>query len=477
MQTSIVIPILDEVENLKILLPKLLSPDWEIIICDNGSSDGSVRLVEDAVIDFNIKLSRGSGSVADAVIRGLREATSSKIIVMDGDLSHSPDAIPEMIERLDRVDLVVGSRYVKGGRSRDSLSNKIISWGLGILTWMLAPKIKDRVSGFFGIRKEFVSTPIRATSKPMLEFLVRANPLVVEEVPYTFEPRRNGSSSIGRSPRIIVSTLVDVFLLYLQRFNRFVKFCLIGGVGTLIVLGLTYILTEYAGFWYMSSVVISAFAAAVWNFTGNRLWTFSTKKSSEEGDYEWNAWYRGNPIQKWWKRRIGYLTKELLGDPESLLDIGCGSSPVINLFTGRRSGLEGSLAKVSFIRQHSTAIFIVGDLDGQFKVNSSFEAVICNNVLEHLEKPEKVVEGIGRVLVPGGLVVITVPNVDNPATKLIEWLYGKIMPGGYAEDHVYEFTPSSLDELCSRHKLDLVTRKLVATDMVCLYKKRFQGGS
>jgi len=469
---TVVIPILDERENLKILLPKLLGPDCEIIVCDNGSTDGSLEVAS----SYGIKVSRGTGSVAEAVLRGLREATSDKIVVMDGDLSHSTEAIPEMISSLDKSDLVVGSRYISWGRSEDSSFNKVISWGLGLLTWMLAPTIKDRVSGFFGIRKEFVSTPIRITAKPMLEFLVRANLLVVDEVPYIFEPRRSGYSSIGRSSRIIGKTLVDVFLLYLQKFNRFIKFCLIGGVGTLIVLGITYTLTEFAGFWYMASLVIAAFSAAVWNFTGNRLWTFSTKKSSDEEDYEWNAWYRGNPVQKWWKRRIGYLTKELLGNPKSLLDIGCGSSPVINLFDGFRLGLERSLDKVNFIRRHSTAVFIAWNLDNGLRIDSMYEAIICNNVLEHLKSPEDLVRGLERVLAPEGQVVITVPNTKNPLTKWIEKLYSILMPGGYADEHISKLTPEGLDSLCKTYGLTLVARRSVATDMVCLYKKEGVNG-
>ena len=104
-------------------------------------------------------------------------------------------------------------------------------------------------------------------------------------------------------------------------------------------------------------------------------------------------------------------------------------------------------------------------------MEGSVEAVFCNNVLEHLHKPDKLVEDIGRLLKTGGQVVFTVPNMANPLTRIVEWLYGKVMSGGYAKEHIFRFTPGSLDELCGKFGLGLVKRKAVFTDMVCLYKR------
>lgn len=471
---SIVIPVLNEKENLKELLPRLFSPDCEIIICDNGSTDGSVRLVEDAVPNFNIRLSKGTGTVVDAILRGISIASSDKIIVMDGDGSHPPEVVPLMIKALEEADMVIGSRYCKGGESRDSFINRFISKGLNLLCLGLAPGIKDRVSGFWGIRKSLTKVGIRNTTKPMLEFLVRGNPLVVEEVPFIFFSRTKGDSSISRSFSVILKTFLDVVVLYFQKFNRFIKFCFIGSFGAGICIGLTYILTEYGGLWYIASLIVGALAAAVWNFSWNRIWTFGHQGHSEDADYEWNAWYRGNPLQKYWKRKIGFITKEFLGNPNSLLDVGCGSSPVINLFHCTRVGLDMRQKKLDFIGRYSDGMFLQCDLNGSGMptFTEDFEAVVCNNVLEHSEDPERVVGDISRRLVKGGKVVLTVPNMANPLTGFVEWMYGKLMPKGYAKEHVTRFTPRSLEALCKRFGLDLVKRKAVLTDMVCLYRKR-----
>ena len=218
-------------------------------------------------------------------------------------------------------------------------------------------------------------------------------------------------------------------------------------------------------------LTIAAFVAAVWNFTGNRLWTFSTSKSSDEEDYEWHAWYNGNPIQRWWKRKIGHLVKDMLGSPEDLLDVGCGSSPVINLFGSYRLGLEGSRDKIRFMREHSSATFEKVDLEEGFSLDGSYDGVICSNVLEHLQSPEKVVKSIGKHLSVGGHAVITVPDMAHPLTRFIEWIYGKLMPGGYANNHVFTFTPGSLDAMFSKVGLTRVDLQHVMTDMVVKYQK------
>jgi len=472
MKVSIIIPVLNEKENLKELLPRLFSSDCEVIIADNGSTDGSVRLVEDALVNFNIKLSRGTGTVVDAILRGISLASADKVIIMDADLSHSPETVPLMARALEEADMVIGSRYCKGGQSQDSFLNRFISRGFNLLCIGLAPGIKDRVSGFWGARKSLTDIPIRNTCKPMLEYLVRANPKVVQEIPFTFRPRTNGSSKLGRTSSI-PKALVDMVVLYFQKFNRFVKFCLIGGFGAGICIGITYVLTEYAGFWYIVSIIIGAFVSAGWSFTWNKIWTFGHRGNSGDADYEWNAWYRGNPLQKYWKRKIGFITKEFLGNPSSLVDVGCGSSPVINLFHCTRVGLDISQKKLDFIGQYSDALFLRCDLDGPGMptFTEGFNAVVCNNNLEHLEDPERVVEDISQRLTDGGKVVITVPNMANPLTKIVEWIYGKLMPGGYAREHCYQFTPKSLDELCGKFRLVQVERKAVFTDLVALYRK------
>ncbi len=275
---SIIIPTLNEVENLKELLPGLFRPDREVIVCDNGSADGTVRLVEDAMASFNVRISKGTGSVVDAVLRGIKEARCDKIIVMDGDGSHTPEVVSRMVDSLDKCDIVIGSRFIKGGGSRDTLKNRFISKGFNLLAFFLAPRIKDRASGFWGLRRNLVDTPIRCTTKPMLEYLVRSSHNSVREVPYIFLPRISGESKIGRSPTTVLKELYSLVLLYIYKFQKPIKFCIVGGSGVGINLGILLFLTEVFHVWYFFSAVVAIFIVAVWNYIFHNFWTFKNKK-------------------------------------------------------------------------------------------------------------------------------------------------------------------------------------------------------
>ena len=194
-------------------------------------------------------------------------------------------------------------------------------------------------------------------------------------------------------------------------------------------------------------------------------------KSSRDFDYEWYSWNTGSFIQKYWKRKISYLTKDMLGEPNSVLDIGCGSSPTLSLFMGKKTGVDVSPEKLECLSKHTPMTTYCLDLERGMDIRGDFDAVICNNVLEHLANSEKVVMDISETLRPGSKVVLTVPNYSNVSVRLLEWAYGKFMPNSYAVYHISRFNQESLDSLCGKYKLRLITRKPVLTDMVCLYQK------
>ncbi len=277
-RVSIIIPVLNECENLKVLLPQLFRSSWEVIVCDNGSTDGTQSLVEDARSSFNIKLSKGTGTVVDALLRGISLASSDKVIVMDGDCSHSPEIVPLMARHLEETDMVIGSRYCKGGGSRDTFINRFISRGFNLLSIGLAPGIKDRVSGFWGIRKGLSGVPIRNTCKPMLEYLVRGHLRSILEIPYTFVPRTKGESKLGRSLITMIKELYSLFLLYIYKFQKPIKFCIVGGSGVGINLGILWFLTEVGHVWYFFSALVAIFVVAIWNYILHNFWTFKQKR-------------------------------------------------------------------------------------------------------------------------------------------------------------------------------------------------------
>ena len=195
-------------------------------------------------------------------------------------------------------------------------------------------------------------------------------------------------------------------------------------------------------------------------------------KNTSTCNYEWNSWTSIIPIQTYWKRRVGYLTKSLLGNPESILDVGCGSSRTISLFHCSRMGVDGSKEKLDYLKSRTNIDTCQADLELGIPLDNEYDAIICNNVLEHLVHFENILDDISRLLIVKGRTIITVPNyTKSHRVRLLEWIYNKFMPWGFGYDHVVKFTEESLDSLCKSRGLKLVTRKAVITDMVCLYEK------
>lgn len=438
---SIVIPTLGEESNLRVLLPALqkLRPS-EIIVCDNGSQDRTVELAQQYP---NVKVSKGMGSVGDAVLRGLRIAiTSSRyIIVMDADGSHPPNAIPKMLDALQEHDMVVASRY-KGGDTYDTAKNVLISRVGNLITSPLAPGISDRMSGFWGVRKEVVQegnrNGVRPTAKLMLEYYIKGRPSSVAEVSYTFNPRWSGVSKIKRGwalPR----TALHLTRLYNHKFNRIIKFVSVSGLGIAINLGTLFFMTEVIGIWYGLSACIAIAVGVTWNFSMHTLWTFGKCNSLmdfwnlghkvEEADFEWWEWHGPNPVKRWWKRRVAELTLQLAIENKaayrSVLILGCGSSPSFNYYHCSKVGIDINSGKVKYLDDHSVGEVFCGDITMPLvlppRVPQEYDIVICNEVMEHLNSVTlgSVVNNISNLLAPGGRVVISVP--DESSSKVGKW--------------------------------------------------------
>lgn len=270
---TVVLPVLNELDNLVILLPELEKFGCEIVVCDNGSTDGGLEYVR--FYHKRVRISQGWGTVVEAIQRGLTLTSHPKVIIMDSDRSHPTAMVPLLVSALDNYDLVVASRYIKGGQSEDNWKNKVISKSFNILSWLLAPSVEDRASGFWGVRKSAIkSIGIRDTTKPMLEYIVRGRISNVMEIPYTFKPRKSGYSKIGKP---ILKEFSSLILLYIHKFQRPIKFCLVGGTGALLQLGLLTFFTEITGLFYVMSAVVAIIVATIWNYLWNNFWTFQKK--------------------------------------------------------------------------------------------------------------------------------------------------------------------------------------------------------
>jgi dolichol-phosphate mannosyltransferase len=207
---ALVIPSLHEAQNLCALLTRVraaldpLGLDYEILIVDDDSRDGTAEIVSTIVEqDPRVRLlvRKGQTGLSGAVLHGWRHTDAPILGVMDADLQHPPELLPALASAmLSGCDLVIGSRYAAGGGpGRWNPVRRLLS---ATAIWMTAPvqrmglSVCDPLSGFFFVRRECLNgiSFQQAGFKLLLEILVRARIRSVKEIPFSFGRRYRGRS-------------------------------------------------------------------------------------------------------------------------------------------------------------------------------------------------------------------------------------------------------------------------------------------
>lgn len=206
---ALVIPTLFEADNIQILLQRLqkslepLGIPYELIVVDDDSQDGIEGLVKElAHKDARVRLlvRKGVRGLAGAVIHGWANTDAEILGVIDADLQHPPELLPQLWEALDTNDVAVASRYAPlGNRKNWSRFRHLISQ---IAIWMTLPvqhstiRVMDPMSGFFLVQRCAIRdlTLHPAGFKILLEILVRGDIHSVKEIPFTFGHRYKGKS-------------------------------------------------------------------------------------------------------------------------------------------------------------------------------------------------------------------------------------------------------------------------------------------
>ncbi|MBI2075705.1 MAG: polyprenol monophosphomannose synthase [Candidatus Aenigmarchaeota archaeon] len=204
---SIVIPTYNEKDNIEKLVKDIRRRmEAEIIIVDDDSPDGTGELADRLAKRYkNIRVlhrteKKGLGS---AIIEGFKMSSGNVIGVMDADFSHPPALIKKMSEEFENgADIVLGSRYTKGGRIENWPLRRKIASRFAVLLARPLTTAKDPVTGFFFVRKKiFDKIKIKSGEtkswKVSLEIIARGDYKKLVEVPYTFVNRRAGKSKIS----------------------------------------------------------------------------------------------------------------------------------------------------------------------------------------------------------------------------------------------------------------------------------------
>jgi glycosyltransferase involved in cell wall biosynthesis len=225
---SVIIPLLNEAENLELLHERLtavlppLDPDYEIVYVDDGSTDQSLTLLEEIydkdkthvrIIEFRRNFGKTAGLVA-----GFEQAEGDILITMDADLQDDPDEIPAMVAELDKgYDLVAAWRKERQDRSKKKFSSKLFNY---LVTKSTGTTFNDLNCGFKVYRRSVIKS-IRLYSD-----LHRFVPLLavwkgfrVVEKPVTHHERHKGESKYGTG-RAFRGFMDLIMVLFLMRYAR-----------------------------------------------------------------------------------------------------------------------------------------------------------------------------------------------------------------------------------------------------------------
>src|SRR5947209_15090856 len=197
---SVIVPTYREAENLPLLVPRIAAALagaglWgEILIVDDDSGDGTDAVCRElaAALPVRLLVRKGERGLSGAVLHGLRQARGAVLVVLDADLSHPPEKVPELVEavRSGEADFAIGSRYVRSGSTDPAwgLSRRVQSRLAALLARPLTPA-RDPLAGFFALgRGTFEgAAPLDPVGfKVGLELLLKCGCRKVKEVPIHF---------------------------------------------------------------------------------------------------------------------------------------------------------------------------------------------------------------------------------------------------------------------------------------------------
>jgi dolichol-phosphate mannosyltransferase len=390
MQISVVIPALNEGSNLRHLLPRLqlvipalALEEHEIIIVDGGSTDETVEVVESLGAKVIPQDEPGYGGALKA---GFQSARGEYILTLDADLSHDPDFIERMWEARNEAEVVVASRYVPRGSAQMPFLRMVLSRILNaFFTRGLSLPLHDISSGF----RLYRASAIKGLNLESFDFDVLEEILIrcyaegyrIREIPFRYLPRQEGRSHIS---------LLRFGAAYLRTFHRM---------------------------WTLRNSILCA-------------------------DYDDRAFDSRIPPQRYWQRRRHQIVTRFAASGGRCLDVGCGSSRIL-AGLGNVVGADISLGKLRWARKYGKPLVSASIFDLPF-ADGAFDCVISSEVIEHIPADPKLFLEMRRVLKADGLLILGTPDYGRLSWRFIEALYQRLIPGGYADEHITRYTREEL---------------------------------
>ena len=213
------LPTYNEAENLEAIvratteqLERAVPGDWRLLVVDDGSPDGTGEIADRLAAELTgveVLHRRGKGGLGPAYLAGFEYALTrgaELVIVMDADFSHDPHHLPALIAAAEHSDLVLGSRYVPGGRIENwpPLRRVLSRCGSIYARAILGVRVRDLTAGYRCVRRRVLEAVEPSTLRAQgyvfnIELTYRAvvAGFKVTEVPITFRDRTAGDSKMS----------------------------------------------------------------------------------------------------------------------------------------------------------------------------------------------------------------------------------------------------------------------------------------
>ena len=187
-------------------------------------------------------------------------------------------------------------------------------------------------------------------------------------------------------------------------------------------------------------------------------------------DYDERAFYSRIPLQRFWQRKRYKIICGFTGYPLRILDAGCGSSRILGALP-QAIGLDINFKKLRYNLSLGNPLVNADIRNLPFK-DLSFEAIICSQVIEHLKPDENIFKELKRVLKEQGILILGTPDYARLSWILIEGLYKRLIPGGYADEHITHYRRISLIKIIEDLGFKLeVYKYILASELICKFRK------
>lgn len=418
MDLSIVIPALQEGENLTTLLPEVraaaesLGIQVEILVVTQGADPLTAAAAQSAGATVVNQREPGYGG---ALREGFRTARGQYLLTMDADFSHPPHFIRDLWTARTGADVVIASRYVPGGRAEMPRSRRLLSRILNVAFRRgLSLDVRDLSSGFRLYRAEIIrQQALTARDFDILQQIlvkVFAEGWTIREVPFAYARRALGSSH-----------------------------------AKLIAFGRAYARTFFS-LWQLRNSILAA-------------------------DYDDRAHDGAIWLQRYWQRQRYKHVTELIAGEGAVLDVGCGSSRIIGALPPGSLAMDVLLRKLRYARKFGR-LRIQASGFAIPVADASFPCVLCSQVIEHVPKASPILDELCRALRPGGRLVLGTPDYSKWQWVWIEKAYALAAPGGYADEHIAHYTYDELVALFTARGFTLeAERYIMRGELILAFRK------